>query len=120
MRYVILLSVLALIGCTQQSKEAKPSSPSPAPVTLPPPPVTQVTPPAPAPTPTSPTHGRSCVNGTDKRQLEVVKRGDGCVLDYTQAGLIKEVISSTRGTKRCDRKQAKLITSLEQTGFKCN
>lgn len=112
---IALLFILLSMGCTDQTKQVSEPPAKAAPTA----PVISATVPT-APPPAVKSLKRSCSKGTDKRELEVVVKGDGCVLNYTQAGKVKEKTASPHGSKRCETSESKLIAKLEKTGFQCN
>jgi hypothetical protein len=61
----------------------------------------------------------SCTKGDEARLLEVVKKGDGCALDYTKAGKTAAVASGTHGVRHCVATKKKIRSKLEKAGYSC-
>lgn len=106
MRYIVFLAILIFAGCNSQDKLVKPAMAAA--------PVVQNAPPS------SDLHKWSCVKGKDKREVEVVKKDNGCVLNYTQGGKLKEEATTTHDLKQCDGSEKKILAKLKKSGFQCS
>ena len=111
MKYFLLLIALGFAGCASSEKHAvaptdKPAAPAPA---LP----SKV---APAPA----EQKLSCIHGSETRFLEVIKKGNGCALNYTKAGKVTAVATASHGNKHCESSKEKIRMKLEKGDFKCN
>ncbi len=115
MKYIVLPVFFLLIGCTEQ-KKATPETAKAAPPAMAP--VTPAVVPTSAPAPDKSKH--FCSKGADKREVEIVKKDDGCVLHYTVAGKMKRKTTSLHASIRCENSEKRLIAKLEKTGFQCN
>lgn len=108
MRWIIILTALAMAGCASTKKQPS------APITASPSTTSQSSMQA-APDSTK----VSCTKDTETRTLEVLKKGPGCVLDYRKFGKAAEVASSSHSLKHCMRSQKKIREKLERSGFMC-
>src|SRR4051812_7578142 len=61
-----------------------------------------------------PLHKVSCTHGTDTRFLDVEKKANGCVLNYTKAGKISAVATASHGSKYCEATELKIRGKLEK------
>ena len=61
----------------------------------------------------------SCMKKKENRSLVVVKKGNGCALDYQKDGKTEAVAHSFHGLKHCLHSEKKIRAKLEHAGFKC-
>jgi hypothetical protein len=108
MKAIIILAILSFSSCahtkTQPVAQA-PVTPQPA--------VTQ------HPAAAENASKLSCTKGSDVRTLEVVKKSEGCSLQYEKFGKMSSVASSEKGMKHCQDSETKIKTKLEKSGFSC-
>jgi hypothetical protein len=82
-----------------------------------------VTPPAPVAAPTPAMDPElvmtSCHKADETRTLQVEKKNNGCVLEYTKPSGKKSVASSSHGLKHCVATKDKIIGKLKNTGYTC-
>jgi hypothetical protein len=110
MKKLTFLMTLVFVGCTSQTKQAPP-----APMASP-----AATPMAQNTQPSGDHPKLSCSKGTDKREFEIEKKGNGCVFRYTQGGKAKEETVTTHGLKQCEMSEKKMLLKLKKSGFKCS
>ncbi|MCB0410968.1 MAG: hypothetical protein KDD22_00475 [Bdellovibrionales bacterium] len=61
----------------------------------------------------------TCETASDKRQIEVVKSGEGCELKYTKFGNEEVIATSASGTSHCEKIADRIKNNLIEAGFKC-
>lgn len=114
MRWIVVLLVLAIMGCAGAKQKTEAPSTS-APVQA-----EAAKPVAPGPVATVTDAAKvSCSLDSDTRILEIVKKGAGCDLEYTKAGKMTSAATSAHGKKHCRDAQKKIRSKLEKSGFKC-
>ncbi len=112
---LVSLASLTLTGCASAKKQdgsganATPQATTKSPATK-----------AAEPTTTDAFQKITCTSGEDSRQLEVVKKGAGCALDYTKSGKASAVSTSAKGTEHCVSVQTRIRSKLEKAGFTCS
>lgn len=117
MKWVIFAAVFALMGCASAKKQNTPASQASTPTSAAAQSSSRTTANA---TATASEGGKlSCTKDGEGRQLEVAKVGGGCALNYTKAGKMSSVASSTHGTKHCVSAEDKIRKKLEKAGFTC-
>jgi hypothetical protein len=63
----------------------------------------------------------SCVNGSDKRSLEISKtEKGGCELLYNKNGAANKIAEQASGTKHCEEVKERIESKLKSAGFSCS
>lgn len=61
----------------------------------------------------------TCTSGKDVRDLEIVSKGDGHVLNYTKAGTVREMATCSVDLDKCQAVFDNIKSNLEQSGYIC-
>lgn len=117
---ILLISFVALAGCSTSQKVSVTTSPptlekSPSPTS----PVAEKPSTSPEATRTSGPTAVTCVHDGDTRVLQRQMSGTGCNLNYTKYGKTASVVKSTSGSESCEKVEAKIRSKLESAGYDC-
>jgi DNA-binding transcriptional LysR family regulator len=110
---ILGMMAASLIGCASTKEKAQ-APVAPAEKSA----VAQVKPPSPNKE-TSQNSVLSCKKDKDIRSLQVIKKDNGCELNYTKFKASKVVASSSNSEKHCVDAKMKIQEKLKKSGFTC-
>lgn len=61
----------------------------------------------------------TCASGSDTRELEIVAKDAGHVVNYTKQGATKEVGTCSTNKSKCQEIFERIKANLEKSGFTC-
>lgn len=113
MKYITLLALMITLGCAGTKKNSEPATTDkPAEKAAAAPPAAKII--------NNDEIKLFCSKQKEQRVLEVLKKDNGCVLNYTKSGKTNATATSTSGTKHCSDSMSKIRLKLEKSGFHCS